>query len=93
MSDVSTRSGLEPAPVSYASGDELRIQIHRHLKLYPMLTGFEIARALGLPDPGSTGQLKVKRRLLAMERDGEAERHEGIRNNGDRRLTVRWTAT
>jgi hypothetical protein len=79
-----------PAP-GQARGEDLRVLIHRHLMRYPLLTVFEIARALGQPHPA--GGERVRRQLLIMEGDGEAERTEGIRGHGDHRPAVRWTAT
>jgi Family of unknown function (DUF6283) len=53
------------------SGAELRVRVHRHLRLYPNLTSYEIARALG------AGQAVVRRQLRLMEGDGEALKVEG----------------
>ena len=80
-------------PSSGASADELRVRIHAHLKQHPNLTCFEIARALGLPNPRDNGQSRVRVQLTRMEADGEAVRTVGPKCEGDRRPTARWTAT
>jgi len=66
---------------------EPRVRIRRHLKLHPMLTAFEVARALGL------SVSVARRQLTLMEGDGEAVRHEVPRAPGDPRKTVKWEAT
>lgn len=79
--------------VNHVTGEDLREEIHRHLMKYPHLTAFEIARALHLERPGSTGYTRVRRQLLLMEDDGEAEKTTGPRSAGDHRTAVRWVAT
>ena len=79
--------------VNNAAGEELREQVHRHLMRYPMLTAYEIARALNLACPRGAGQNKVKRQLVLMEDDGEAEKRPGWRDRGDHRPAIRWIAT
>lgn len=74
------------------TGAELRVRVRRHLTLYPMLTAYEIARALGLDCRGS-GQGRVRRQLRLMEGDGEARGVPGPRSAEDHRATVRWVAT
>jgi hypothetical protein len=90
---VSTLFDIDPEPVNDASGDDLRVMVHRHLMAYPMLTVFEIARALRLEHPAGAGPARVRRLLLVMEGDGEAVRHEGPRAPGDHRKAIRWEAT
>jgi hypothetical protein len=79
--------------VNYATGDDLRVQVHEHLRQYPGLTAYEIARALHLPWPQGGGQDKVRRQLRIMAADGEASGVTGPRGDGDRRTAVRWVAT
>jgi len=76
-------------PATGVSAADLRIRVHAHLGLHPMLTAFEVARALRLPH----GADRVRRALLAMEGDGEAARHEVPRAPGDCRPAIRWEAT
>jgi len=75
-------------PPGRLSGDDLRVLVHRHLRENPMLTAFEVARALRLPN----GADRVRRQLLAMEGDGEAVRHEVPRAPGDCRKSVKREA-
>ena len=79
--------------VNNAAGEDLREQIHRHLMRSPMLTAYEIARALNLACPRGAGRKRVQRQLVLMEDDGEAEKVPGWRDRGDRRPAVRWIAT
>lgn len=74
------------------SGAELRARVREHVAEHPMLTVFEIARALGYPFE-SGGQGKVLRQLRLLEGEGEVRGVAGPRSGGDRRPTVRWTAT
>lgn len=73
-------------------GAELRVRIRAHLKRYPMLTAYEVARALGLSDRVRRGSTRVRNELVRMEAAGEAERHEVPRSEGDHRPAVKWTA-
>jgi hypothetical protein len=76
-----------------ATGDELREAIHQHLRQYPGLTAFAIARALGLPNPDQGGASRVRRQLVKMQGDGEAEGVKGRAAPADPRPVTRWTAT
>ena len=90
---VLTLFGMPAEEINEASGEDLRMQVHQHLMQHRMLTAFEIARAPHLPHPGGAGQSKVRRQLLIMEDDGEAEQVAGTRAAGDKRAAVRWVAT
>ena len=80
-------------PANTAAGEDLRAQVHAHLMKYPGLTAYEIARALRLACPRGAGQVKVRRQLLHMEDDGEADQATGWRTPGDKRPAIRWIAT
>lgn len=67
--------------------DDLRIRILAHLKAYPRLTGYEIARALG------AGKTAVLTALKTMERDGKVTRETGPKCEGDPAPVTRWSAT
>jgi hypothetical protein len=75
------------------TGDELREAIHKHLRQYPRLTAFEIARALGLPNPGNGGAARVRRVLAKMQDDGEAAAETMASTPAAGRAVTRWTAT
>ena len=89
----STLFDLPETPVSHTAGEDLRMEIHRHLMAYPMLTAYEIARALHLDCPRGAGQNRVRYQLRLMEDDGEAEQVPGPRSVGDKRSAIRWIAT
>lgn len=66
--------------------DELRVRIRQHLRAFPEGTVHGIARVLG------AGESAVRRRLEAMEADGEA-RGVTEKRRGDPGPVTRWTAT
>lgn len=70
-----------------APGDELRVRVHRHLKKYPRLTANQVARALGVADSS------VRKILLVMEADGEAERELIPKGPDTPKPVTTWTAT
>lgn len=67
--------------------DELRVRIHQHLKKHPQLTVHEISRVLG------ESETRVRRRLRAMEADGEAEPQVTPKGPGTSKPVTRWAAT
>lgn len=75
-----SRTAAARGPVLAAG---LRARIVAHLERFPMLTAYEVARALGVP--------AVKKELARMEADGVASRHVAPRSGGDRRPAVKWT--
>jgi len=81
---------LTAPPLNYATGDELREQIHRHLRQHPRLAAAAIAAALNLSGGGPDRTLRM---LKKMEQDGEADRVPGRRSPGDRRPVTLWVAT
>lgn len=85
--------GIGDPNAAPAGADELRVGIHAHLRLHPNLTAYEIARGLGLPNPKEGGQSRVRRQLVRMEAEGEAEKTVGPKCEGDQRPTARWRAT
>lgn len=84
---------LPETPVNCTAGEDLRMEVHRHLMACPMLTAYEIARALHLEHPRGAGSNRVRYQLRLMEDDGEAEQVLGPRVAGDRRTAIRWIAT
>ena len=84
---------LPETPVNRTAGEDLRMEVHRHLMACPMLTAYEIARALHLDCPRGAGQNRVRYQLRLMEDDGEAEQVPGPRSAGDKRTAIRWVAT
>lgn len=85
--------GIGDPKAAPATATELRIRIHAHLREHPMLTAYEIARALGLANPKEGGQSRVRRQLARMEEAGEAEKTVGPKCEGDHTPTARWKAT
>ena len=73
--------------VAEPPADELRVRIRRHLLQHPGLTSFEIARAL------KVGEVVVRRRLKAMEADGEAEPETTPKGPATSTPVTRWKAT
>lgn len=67
--------------------DEQRVLIHQHLMKHPLLTVYAISSALNLTPS------VVRRRLLAMERDGEAKQEITPKTWGTSVPITRWRAT
>lgn len=73
---------------------ELRVRIHQHLRRYPDLTAFEIARALSISTPGGKpDQYRVRTALKAMKAEGEAASATTPKQAGTSRPATRWKAT
>lgn len=71
----------------------LRSRVEGHLTVYPGLSVYDIARALGLEDYRGTGKERVTRELLELYRQGTAVPVKERADEHDRRLVTRWYLT
>jgi hypothetical protein len=81
------RTRIPETPSQPAEAVGLRVRIHQHLKANPWLTVHELSRVL------DANESTVRRRLRAMEGDGEAERRLSPKGPSDSRPVTTWSAT
>lgn len=86
------RSRVQQVADGELYGPALRDAVAAHLRAYPVsgLTALDIARALGMKDPGGGGQVRVRYQLASLAKSGTAASRREPRADETRRTCQRW---